>query len=268
MRANEFLAEHKKGVLAKRYSVKPRPAVNPSVEFAKQKAKANTPSPIKEANILDKVKSMYAPKTATPVTPASDPKKDIAATSAPLETSSIGSYLERAAKAAGIKGIELAQFLAQCRTETVAFTTLVEQPNKWMKWYEPSFVRDPKNPKKLVDKNKTSKMIGNTQKGDGQKFKGRGYIQVTGRYNYTKFAEATGMDVVRHPELLENPATAAEAAIHYWNSRVRPNITNFKDTAAVTPHINPAKKHLDVRILNFKNYLQKLTAAVTPAKKI
>jgi predicted chitinase len=186
------------------------------------------------------------------------PSKAPALNDGPLEDSQLGAYLERAAKAAGIVGIELAQFLAQCRTETIAFTTLVEQPNKWMKFYEPNFVRDPKNPKKLVDKNKTSAMIGNTQKGDGQRFKGRGYIQVTGRYNYGKFAEASGMDVLNHPELLENPTTAAEAAIHYWNNRVRPKVADFKDTGAVTPHVNNAMKHLDIRFANFKNYLQKL----------
>ena len=236
-------------------------------DFLTEYNTVSTSASIKEVAVLDKVKSMYAPKPK-PANPATDPKKDIAATSTPLENSSLGSYLERAAIAAGMKGVELAQFLGQCKTETIAFTTLVEQPNKWMPFSEPNFVRDPKNPKKMIDKNKTSKMIGNIKKGDGQKYKGRGYIMVTGRYNYGKFAEASGMDVLNHPELLENPATAAEAAIHYWNNRVRPNITNFKDTVAVTPHVNHAKKHLDVRISNFNNYLKKLMAAVTPAKKI
>jgi predicted chitinase len=226
--------------------------------------------PINEAGVLDTVKNTYkqyappslggnppAPQAVAPT--KVDPKKDIAATSAPLETQQpLGAFLERAAVAAGITGVELAQFLAQCRTETIAFTSLVEQPNKWMKWYEPNFVRDPKNPKKLIDKNKTSKMLGNTQKGDGQRFKGRGFIQVTGRYNYTKFAEYSGMAVLEQPELLADPTTAAEAAIHYWKNRVRPKVSDFKDTGAVTPHVNSALKHLDVRFSNFKNYLKKL----------
>jgi putative chitinase len=274
MRANEFLVEHKKGVLAKKYNTKPRATVNPSAEFAKQKAKVNSPTPVKTEGVIDDIKAgyqKYAPTwaggTPTPiVTPkpapaaiaAPSPKKDIEATT-PLETQQpLGAFLEKAARAAGIEGIELAQFLAQCRTETIAFTTLIEQPNKWMKWYEPNFVRDPKNPKKLIDKNKTSTMLGNTQKGDGQRFKGRGFIQVTGRYNYTKFEEYSDMAVLKHPELLEDPATAAEAAIHYWKNRIRPRVSDFKDTGAVTPYVNHALKHLDVRFENFKNYLKKL----------
>lgn len=229
-------------------------------------------APINEAGVLDTARNTYkqyapvslggnppkpAPQSVAPT--KVDPKKDIAATSAPLETQQpLGAFLEKTAVAAGITGVELAQFLAQCRTETIAFTSLVEQPNKWMKWYEPNFVRDPKNPKKLIDKNKTSAMLGNTQKGDGQRFKGRGFIQVTGRYNYTKFAEYSGMPVLEQPELLADPTTAAEAAIHYWKNRVRPKVSDFKDTGAVTPHVNSALKHLDVRFANFKNYLKKL----------
>ena len=269
MRANEFLFEHKKGVLARKYSSKPKPTVNPSAEFAKQKAKVNTPAPISEDGVLDTIGNAYKkyapawaggdPAKVAPITPTAGQPADVAATSTPLETQQpLGSFLEKSAVASGIVGVELAQFLAQCRTETIAFTTLIEQPNKWMKWYEPNFVRDPKNPKKLIDKNKTSTMLGNTQKGDGQRFKGRGFIQVTGRYNYTKFAEYSGMPVLKHPELLEEPTTAAEAAIHYWKNRVRPKVSDFKDTGAVTPHVNSALKHLDVRFANFKNYLKKL----------
>lgn len=288
MRANEFLTEHKKGVIAKKYNSKPRPAVNPSAEFAKQKAKVNTPTPVKTEGLTDlynkyapaslggtpAVKPNIAPVAPTPVAkPVADPKKDIANTT-PLETQQpLGSYLEKAARAAGLTGIELAQFLAQCRTETIAFTKLIEQPNKWMKTYEPVFKKDPKTGK-VVDINKVSRdTLGNTKKGDGQRFIGRGYIQITGRKNYTNFTDESKMDVVNHPEILEDPATAAQAAIHYWTSRVRPKVSDFKDTAAVTRLVaGKALKHLDIRFENFKNYLTKLftvmpTLPELPVKK-
>jgi predicted chitinase len=222
---------------------------------------------VKTEGVVDTYKK-YAPpalggtptKTAPPVPkPVADPKKDIAASSGPLETQQpLGTFLEKTAKAEGITGIELAQLLAQCRTETIAFTKLIEQPNKWMKTYEPVFKKDPKTGK-MVDVNPYSKKLGNKYKGDGQRFIGRGYIQITGRDNYTNFKRDTGMDVVNNPALLAEPTTAAEAAIHYWTSRVRPGVSDFKDTAAVTRLVaGNAMKHLDIRFANFKNYLTKL----------
>ncbi|WP_258045773.1 glycoside hydrolase family 19 protein [Mycobacterium kansasii] len=43
--------------------------------------------------------------------------------------------------------------------------------------------------------------LGHTQAGDGPRYKGRGAIQVTGRYNYTKMSKDLGVDFVDHPEL-------------------------------------------------------------------
>jgi len=42
--------------------------------------------------------------------------------------------------------------------------------------------------------------LGNTEKGDGLKYKGRGFVQLTGRTNYTKFSKIRGVDFVKHPE--------------------------------------------------------------------
>jgi predicted chitinase len=239
--------------------------------------------PIKTEGVIDNTINTYKKYAPTalggnppaPITakPAADPKKDIATTSGPLETQQpLGTFLEKTARAEGITGIELAQLLAQCRTETIAFTKLIEQPNKWMKTYEPVFKKDPKTGK-MVDVNPYSKKLGNKYKGDGQRFIGRGYIQITGRENYTNFKRDTGMDVVNNPELLADPTAAAEAAIHYWTDRVRPRVSDFKDTAAVTRLVaGNAMKHLDIRFANFKNYLTKLfsvmpTLPALPPKK-
>lgn len=54
------------------------------------------------------------------------------------------------------------------------------------------------------------KALGNTIKGDGARFKGRGYVQLTGRVNYVKFAKVVGEDIVAMPDLALRPDIAAK----------------------------------------------------------
>ncbi|NCC41627.1 MAG: hypothetical protein EOM21_19850, partial [Gammaproteobacteria bacterium] len=59
--------------------------------------------------------------------------------------------------------------------------------------------------------------LGNTQRGDGVKFKGRGLIQVTGRYNVTRYARYLGrLDLIADPEPLALPEYACDSAGWYW----------------------------------------------------
>lgn len=55
--------------------------------------------------------------------------------------------------------------------------------------------------------------LGNTQPGDGPRFKGRGYVQVTGRNNYTNWSQKLGVDLVGNPELASQPGTAARILV-------------------------------------------------------
>lgn len=61
--------------------------------------------------------------------------------------------------------------------------------------------------------------LGNIYPGDGVRFKGRGYIQLTGRSNYKAAGTALGLDLINHPELAARPENAARIAAWYWTSR-------------------------------------------------
>ena len=61
--------------------------------------------------------------------------------------------------------------------------------------------------------------LGNIHPGDGWKYRGRGFIQLTGRANYQRLTNATGIDYVNNPELLEEPEHAARASIWWWKDR-------------------------------------------------
>jgi predicted chitinase len=149
----------------------------------------------------------------------------------------------KAATAAGIKGIELAQFMAQLKHESADFAHMKEIGGGLdFKKYDPKFA-----PKK-------AKVLGNTQVGDGARYKGRGFIQITGRDNYRMAGEALGLPLEAKPELAANPEIAAKIAVWYWNTRVKPDVSNFNDTAAVTKKINPGLRGLADRLSHFKDY--------------
>lgn len=62
------------------------------------------------------------------------------------------------------------------------------------------------------------KDLGNTHKGDGVRYKGRGLIQITGRANYSKFTKYCGYDVVEQPELLEQPLDATRSSMWIFDT--------------------------------------------------
>ncbi len=63
------------------------------------------------------------------------------------------------------------------------------------------------------------KDLGNTQPGDGARFRGRGLIQITGRANYEQLRVALGLDCIAHPEILEDPHNAARVSGWFWKGR-------------------------------------------------
>lgn len=84
------------------------------------------------------------------------------------------------------------------------------------------------------------KDLGNIKDGDGIKYKGRGYIQITGRYNYEKFMKWLGgaPDVVTNPEMIEHPHLAMLATIWFWTTHGCNKLASMGDFENLTRRIN------------------------------
>jgi len=102
------------------------------------------------------------------------------------------------------------------------------------------------------------KDLGNTQPGDGVKFKGRGYIQLTGRANYTKFSKFIGEDCVANPNLVADKYPLSSAG-YFFNTK--PNMWTTCDKGsgsdivlAVTKKVNGGTNGLDDRQKYFTKF--------------
>ena len=80
--------------------------------------------------------------------------------------------------------------------------------------------------------------LGNTEPGDGVRFKGRGLIQITGRDNYRKCGAALSLDLESSPALLEEPQNAARSAAWFWSSHGLNALADNGDARAITKRIN------------------------------
>lgn len=89
--------------------------------------------------------------------------------------------------------------------------------------------------------------LGNTQPGDGRRFKGRGLIQVTGRANYLACGKELGLDLIKHPELLETPHYACLSAGWYWSTRKLNKWADAGNLKEVTKRINGGFNGLEHR---------------------
>ena len=89
------------------------------------------------------------------------------------------------------------------------------------------------------------KDLGNTQKGDGKRFKGRGYLQTTGRANYQAYQNSgfCNGDLMSHPEWLAKQPGCQKASMYYWWKRKINAAADRDDCRAVTKLINGGYNH-------------------------
>ncbi|MCO7594284.1 MULTISPECIES: glycoside hydrolase family 19 protein [Pseudomonas] len=126
------------------------------------------------------------------------------------------------------------------------------------------YVRELGNDKYLskYDTGRLAQRLGNTPEadGDGQRYRGRGLIQVTGRANYEACSEALFGDsrLLSTPELLEHPVYAAMSAGWYWHKNGLNSLADKADFLAITKRINGGTNGLEDRKALYQRALQVL----------
>lgn len=78
----------------------------------------------------------------------------------------------------------------------------------------------------MANNPRLAKTLGNTEPGDGPRFKGRGVIQITGRANYQRYGDLLGIDLVNFPDRAADPEVAFRVAASYWNTH---NLSDYAD---------------------------------------
>ncbi len=165
---------------------------------------------------------------------------------------------------------ELAMLLAQVAHESGNFKHLIEsmkyRPERAKAMFPERF-RDAADAAAVLAQGEAAfaeriyggrKDLGNTQPGDGYRFRGRGLLQLTGRYNYTQFAKWSGIDVVSNPDLVAtDPRVAALSAIHFWKKNVQGKVP-VTDLYAVTKRVNGGENGIEDRRQLFGQYLQSI----------
>lgn len=122
----------------------------------------------------------------------------------------------------------IAHFMAQVAHESGEFR------------YRKELMRDKDAERRYGFHRKLGQRLGNTDYGDGAKYKGKGFIQLTGKYNYAKYSMATNIDFVKHPEWLLYDYWALHSACWYWESRGLNELADHAgdDITRITKRIN------------------------------
>lgn len=143
----------------------------------------------------------------------------------------------------------IAGFLSQLAHESGGFTATIENLNyskdglrKIFSKYFPTddiAMQYARQPEKIANKVYANRMKnGSELSGDGWKFRGRGLIQLTGRDNYTRFAQALDMDIDSTIAYLETPNGAVASAGWFWDNNKLNQYCDSDDFITLTKRIN------------------------------
>jgi len=212
-------------------------------------------------------KAPEAPKTTpVPTVPASNFKLDKLKGHVP--DSVIAQIPQTAAKFNITTPLRLAHFLAQCGHESGGFKAVSENLNYSAKGLRGTFGKYfptdalanayQKNPEKIANRVYSSRMgNGDEASGEGWKYRGRGYIQLTGKSNYVSFDKTVEDDIVNNPDLVATKYPLSSAAFFFDSNKLWGICDKGSDDAsvtAVTKRVNGGTIGLADRIKHFKEY--------------
>jgi putative chitinase len=175
----------------------------------------------------------------------------------------------------------IAAFISQCAHESRDFTAMEENLNYSQQALERVFPRYfgpgkrdaaqyARNPEAIANyvymdefRSKAG-ALGNTQPGDGWKFRGRGLKQLTGRNNYSRFAKDYDMTADEAAEWIETKDGALASALWFWNTNNLNRIADTGEVAALTKRINGGTIGLEDRQHRYNVAMQALTGDIPP----
>lgn len=112
-----------------------------------------------------------------------------------------------------------------------------------------------RQPEKIANRVYANRMENDDEaSGDGWRYRGRGYIQITGKANYKELSNDTGKDYVSNPELLLTEEGSITSAVWYWSKRGLNKYADVDDIKAVTYRINGGYNGIDHREDLLNNY--------------
>lgn len=164
----------------------------------------------------------------------------------------------------------LAGFLAQTAHESGGYTAIKENLNYSAKGLRGTFgkyfLNDDianqyaKKPEKIANRVYANRMKnGDENSGDGFRFRGRGLIQLTGRDNYTRFAEALDMSLEDTVRYLETPNGAVASAGWFWDNNKLNQYCDSGDFVTLTKRINGGTIGLEDRKHHYELAIHYLT---------
>lgn len=164
--------------------------------------------------------------------------------------------------------LRIAAFVGQCQHESGNFQLLQENLNYsadslmriWGSRFPTKEEADKyhRNPEKIANKVYGGRM-GNTEDGDGWKYRGRGIKQLTGKENYRNCGNALGVDLVENPDLLLEPKYACLSAGWFYNKHNLNDLADKQDYETMTRRINGGLIGLDDRKAKIAQALKVLT---------
>ena len=184
-----------------------------------------------------------------------------------IPDSVINQIPETAAKFEINTPLRLAHFLAQCGHESGGFKAVSENLNysadglkKIFGKYFPGNLNESyaKQPEKIASRVYGGRMgNGDESSKEGYKFRGRGFIQLTGKANYTNFTKFIGEDCISNPDLVSTKYPLASAAFFFDSNKLWSICDKGSDDAtvtSVTKRVNGGILGLQDRIKHFKEY--------------